>query len=430
MDFDQTFCSSPWFHMRINNSGHYEYCRWADKTNRNNQLTIHSTDPIEWFQRDMKGIREDMLSGHPLPGCRECHVMEKHGKVSGRMRQLLKTGVNQQQFGKTLLSSPWIHEFKHSLENTGLTDQWPQDWQIDLGNYCNSACLFCSPHSSSRLAAEFKKLGLIDSLPSANWCEQGDNLTRFVDVLKRSPKLCYLHFIGGETLITPAFRTILQALIESGLNTNIGLGFTTNLTVWDQSMIDLLCEFKEINLGMSIECLHPLNDYVRYGGHIDTTLQLLGRWVHIARKQNWLVQLRTTPTLFSIWHLDTVYEYAYQNQLAVESCNFLEEPMHMRPSVLPHDLRTLVIKKLQGWINDHDITTTAARVVNTRDPNVCHQQILQDIQSYIRYLETQPDESHLLPDLVRYIKIMEQNRANSILTYLPEYETVLRSAGY
>jgi hypothetical protein len=54
----------------------------------------------------------------------------------------------------------------------------------------------------------------------------------------------------------------------------------------------------------------------------------------------------------------------------------------------------------------------------------------QDLQSYVNYLENMPDESNRLPDLVKFLKQLEASRGNSILTYLPEYEELFRSAGY
>jgi hypothetical protein len=181
---------------------------------------------------------------------------------------------------------------------------------------------------------------------------------------------------------------------------------------------------------MSIECIHALNDYLRYGGNINDSLKILNQWLDLAEKLKWLVQLRITPTVFSIWHLDTVYEYAFQHQLSIESCNFLEHPADMRPSVLPVGLREIVIEKLQSWVLKREQITMGRAVINTRARDTARQQIVEDARSYIHYLKTQPDESHRLPDLVRYIKLMEKNRGNSILDYLPEYETILRSAGY
>lgn len=430
MSFEQNFCPSPWFHMIINNDGRYGYCRWSVKDTLEPQTQLGSNSIIEWFQHGTKDIRQSMLQGQTVSGCQKCHAMEKHGKVSGRLRQLIKIGVDPGNFDKSFISTPWIDQFKKTLTNNGVTDQWPQDWQINLGNYCNSACLFCEPEYSSRLASEFKKIGLINRLPAGNWSNDSVKVNEFVNVLAQSPKLSYLHFIGGETLITPAFKTILAALIHHGLNKNIIIGFTTNLTTWDQSVIDLLSQFHEVNLGMSIECINPLNDYLRYGGDINDTLQILNQWLELAERLHWLVQLRITPTVFSIWHLDTVYEYAFQHQLSVESCNFLEHPADMRPSVLPVELRKIVIEKLQSWALGHEQITASRDVINTRDRNTARQQIVEDAKSYIHYLKTQPDESYRLPDLVRYIKLMEKNRGNSILDYLPEYETILRSAGY
>jgi organic radical activating enzyme len=430
MTFAKTFCPSPWFHMRINNSGHYEYCRWAVKDNRNAQSSIQQQSPKEFFQSGMAPVRQSLLDGKSLPGCHECYQMEQHGKVSGRQRQLLKIGVTEDQFVHTMQSSPWYPEFQSTAITQGHTGQCVQDWQIDLGNYCNSACIFCDPASSSKLASEFKKIGIIKEIPSASWTDNPDLVDYFVEHLQETPAIAYLHFIGGETLITPAFRKILNSLVDCGLCEKISIGFTTNLTVWDQEIVDLLCKFKQVNLGMSVECLTPLNDYIRHGSKLARVQTLLSQWITVAQQQDWLMQLRITPTLFSIWHLDTVYEYAYQKNIAVESCNFLNDPAFMRPSVLPREFRSKIIDKLTNWVNQHAVESTATTIINTRDPNIAKQQIIEDAGSYINYLTDQPDESYRLRDLVAYIKLLESSRQNSILEHLPEYEPFLRSAGY
>jgi sulfatase maturation enzyme AslB (radical SAM superfamily) len=376
----------------------------------------------------MSPVRQALLRGETLPGCAECHAQEQHGKVNGRQRQLLKTGVRLNDFKNTMLSSPWISEFVDSQRHAGATIQTPQDWQIDLGNYCNSSCIFCTPDSSSRLATEYRRIGLIDKTPKANWCEDPEKLSVFIDSLLRS-KIKYLHFIGGETLITPAFKKILNALVEENLHKTITIGFTTNLTVWDQDIVDLLVQFEQVNLGMSIECLHPLNDYVRYGSNINTVKNIMEQWLSVAEKYSWVTQLRITPTIFTIWYLDTIYQYAYDRNISVESCNFLNEPDYMRPSVLPGHMRTQVIAKLNAWLSKYTIEYSE-QIVNTRNPAFAQQQLLQDAQSYVNYLETQADESFRLPALVDYLKLVEHSRKNNILDYLPEYEDILRSAGY
>ena len=426
MTFESSFCSSPWLHMRINNAGNYEYCRWAAKDDRNKNANIKYTTPTEYFQQHMAPIRQAMLAGETVPGCSECAQMEQHGKTSGRQKQLLKIGVQTDQFAKTLASSPWVSEFANNP--SGHTDQLPQDWQIDLGNYCNSNCVMCSPHASSRLATEFFKLEIIDQMPAPAWCNDPALVEKFISTLSSSPHIQYLHFIGGETLITPAFKRILQILVDTGLNQSLTLGFTTNLTTWDDDIVKLLCKFEGVNLGMSVECFHLANNYVRWPSQLPQVQTHADRWVGLAQQQKWLVQLRTTPTALSVSNLLTVYDFAWQHGIPVESCNFLTRPAHLRSSVLPASYRTKIVTEMQHWVDQHP--AHGVTVTNIRNPSVVREQITQDLQSYINYLKTAPDESDLLPELVTYLKLLESNRGNSILTYLPEYEELFRTAGY
>ena len=368
-----------------------------------------------------------MLSGQASAECGECHEMEKYGKVSGRQKQLLKTGITVPHFAKSCASSTFASEFEKSLPH-GHTDLRPLDWQIDLGNHCNSACVMCVPESSSRLAAEFHRIGFIDRLPPANWVEDPSRVDVFIDLLRETPRLAYLHFIGGETLITPGFKRILQALVKQDFRDKITLGLTTNLTVWDKEINQLLCEFKQVHLGMSIESMTTVNDYVRYPSNIQSVTEIMHQWIDLSRTQGWIPTLRTTPTALTAGELLGIYRFASANQVGIESCNFLEEPHMLRMSVLPIEIRRHISDQLKQWIQQQDVDPT--QVVNHRDPNQVQQTILQDLTSYVNYLNDSPDETHLLPAMVRYLKKLDQSRGKCVLDYLPEYEELFRSAGY
>lgn len=431
--FEQTFCSSPWIHVRINNTGHYEFCRWGSKGDRIRHPSLKQESPITFFQKGMSDFRQQLLNGQDLEICNECHVQEAHEKISGRQKQLLKVGVDVQKFVPTMLSSPWLNEFKNSFNNQGQTNQTPQDWQIDLGNYCNSGCVFCNPMSSSWIATEYKKLGLIQQIPRGAWTEDPTQLQVFLDALEECSKIEYMHFIGGETLITPAFKRILEKLIDLGLQDTITIGFTTNLTVWNNDIISLLAKFHNVNLGVSIECVHNLNDYVRYPSQLDVVMENFKKWDQLSIAHNWIKTLRITPTVLSIYHIDTIYQLAWEYNWSVESCNFLNEPDFMRPSLLPVDYRQVVIEKLQRWINSVSTYVeqqNVEQIINIRNPNATKTQIIQDAQSYVNYLNEYPDEIHLLPSLVKFLKTVESARGNKILDYIPEYEELLKSAGY
>lgn len=423
MNVKDQFCSSPWFHMRITNDGNFEYCRWADRKHIVDQKNIATTHPLTFFQKDMALLRQDMLEGKTVAACGDCKIMEQHGKISGRQKQLLKTGIDTDNFVKTAASST----FRSVFEQTEI-DLHPIDWQIDLGNHCNGACVFCSPDASSRLAAEFYKIGFIDQMPVRSWVEDPVSVDKFINTLVRTPNLAYLHFLGGETLITPGFRAMLQALIDAGLHSRVTIGLTTNLTVWDDDINRLLIQFQEVNLGVSIETTDSINDYVRWPSRIDSVLATLDRWLALSKQHNWTMSLRITPTILTASRVVSLYQFAVDHNLGIESCNFLNDPAFMRTSVLPMSHRLAAAEQLQNWIDTQTVST--AKIINTRDLNLATAAAVQDAISYLQYLKNAPDESDRLPALVQYLKKLEQSRSNSVLDYLPEYEQIFRAAGY
>jgi hypothetical protein len=425
MSFENTFCSSPWIHMRITNQGYYNFCRWETvKYATTPRVHIRDVTPVDFFQQNMAPIRENIRNGEVLPACRLCNQMEEYNKVSGRQKQLLKTGIVLNNFEKTLLASPYYNEFK----KTSRSNLMPVDWQVDLGNHCNGACIFCKPQDSSVLANEFLKNNLIKDKIPTSWCNDPKLLEKFTDTIIHTPNLKYLHFIGGETLITPAFKKILKTLIKHNM-TDIAIGFTTNLMVWDDEINDLLVQFETVNLGMSIETMCRVNDYARYPSKISKVRKLLDRWVKFGKEHNWLTQLRITPTWITVENIDEVFEYAYTNGLGVESCNFLDSPKFMRMSVLPCNLRDKAIARLETWINSKP-RQNSTTIINSRHPDTLHQQALEDATSYMTYLKNAPYEPELLPELIEFLKVIEPGRNISILNYKPHYAEFLRSNGY
>jgi hypothetical protein len=389
---------------------------------------IQTDTPLNFFQRGMATVREQFVAGHMPQSCCECSNMEQHGKVSGRQRQLLKTGITLDNFEKTFYSSPHWDEFASS-QDTGVTTLTPQDWQVELGNYCNSGCVFCRPTESSRLAAEFKRIGIKHDAPPANWSDNPELVERFIESLVASPNSKYIHFIGGETVITPAFKRILEAMIDHGLHNTVTMGFTTNLTTWPKDIVDLTSQFRSVNLGLSIETMTKINDYVRWPSEITSVREILQRWIDLGHQRDWLTTLRVTPTALTIHELWMVYQYALENQVNVESCNFLHNPKFMRPTVLPLSITEPVADQLEQWVYQQQLTTQS-QIVNMRSPQFQRDATLQDALSYVHYLRDADNESHLLPELVAYLKKLESSRGNKILDYLPHYARLFQEAGY
>lgn len=415
--------------MEIDNNGYLVNCRWASNKSTSQKYHISEVDPESFWQNNMSALRQDLLAGKSQDMCSYCYKMEQHGKISGRQRQLLKTGVTVKDFERSLKSSPYFSEFEYSYNNQGNTQEFPVDWQIEIGNFCNNACLMCNEYFSTRLGKDLKRIGAIEHEVYNNWADNPALVDKLIGFLTKIPKLRYIHIIGGEPMIIPAFKKILTKVVESGLASSCSIGITTNLTVFDQNIVDLLAEFNHASIGLSIECLHPINEYIRYGSSYSKTVENLNKWVEAKNLySNWTVELRTTPTALSILHLDTIYEYALLNGCSVESCDFLHKPEFLRPTVLPKKYRNIVIEKLERFLEQNNLVVkeNADLIINTRNPGTIESYISQDIASYLHYLKTSDFETYRLPDLNQYITKMEAIRKNNLMDYLPEYEDILQ----
>jgi len=433
------FCSSPWFHIKINPAGDYMPCRWSSDLEKS-PYNISNTTIVEYINSvEISSLRLSLLNGDSPKMCSACHYEDKQNKVSGRQRQLLKSAITLNNFDNSFCASPHWSRFQYSFENNGLTDHQPVDLQIDLGNTCNSACIMCIPTYSSKLSTDYIKLNPIESdlFPKypkmVNWADNDLLVDKFIAELEQIPNLRYVHFLGGETLYLKSFYAICDRLIASGLAKNISIGTTTNGTVYNPQLEHIIKEFKHVHIGISIESFHAVNDYIRYPSDIDQITKNTKQFLDLRDHNNLHVSLRITPSILSIFHIPTVFKFMLDNHVTAESCNILYEPSCLRIELLPEGLSQEIIAGIDQVINDYRLVDSDQVIINRRRSDLVDPVISSVIFEYKNFLSSYvvPDnvnkERH---DLIRFLKAFESLRNNTILEYLPEYEEFLRSYGY
>ena len=437
-----TFCSSPWYHIRINPLGYYIPCRWAPEwlpSHQTSDYNITNYSISDYMNSDvMKNFRMKKLNGDQDSMCTHCYQEDNANKLSGRHRQLLKSAITVDNFDKTLSASPHWPWFEQSLNNNGYTNNMPVDLQIDLGNICNSSCIMCNPTYSSKLASEYKNLIKIEPeifprYPTAkNWTDDPALLDKFINELITQPNIKYIHFLGGETLYLKSFYKICHALIDNGLSENIILGTTTNATVYSQELVDIIKNFKQVHLGISLETVDKLNDYIRYPSKINLVLQNIQNFLNLKIDSKLYISLRITPSVYSIYKIDEMFEYMIKNKLTMESCNILTDPSCLRIELLPNSLRQNIIDKITAVIKRYDIQP-AEQILNRRSQDLNQSVISNNIYEYLELLKNLTEPADLEKqriDLVKFTKAFESLHNNCILDHLPEYEEFLRSYGY
>ena len=129
---------------------------------------------------------------------------------------------------------------------------------LKLGNYCNLSCRMCSSYSSSTYASEFpkkkkilKETGIdlgINDYEKHNVQSKWYNEPKFVDTIKKmiNDGLRHLKFTGGEPLMVPSVKKLLNYCIEQNKAKNIELVLITNGTLLNQEWIDIFAHSKNI----------------------------------------------------------------------------------------------------------------------------------------------------------------------------------------
>lgn len=432
----ESFCSSPWIHVRLRYDGSFRVCRWSkDPSTEYNILTHRIRD--FYNSNHMRDLRMELLDGVRPKGCASCYYEDSFDKLSGRRRQLLKSAVSLDDFDISMRSSPHYEMWKNSYENIGHSEYQPVDLQIDLGNICNSACIMCGPESSSRLETEHSKLNRLEpdlfEKPRSyrSWTRDPAAVERFVTEIKALDRLGYIHFLGGETLYDPAFYAICDQLIAAELADKIIVGTTTNGTIYDERIERYIREFKQFHLGISIESVTDLNDYVRWPGKISSILPNIDRFCALRADSRLFISMRITPNIFTAYELGSMIEFLLDKQVIAESCNILHSPPMLRIELMPNDIRQECIEKLRSVIEKHGLTKS--NIANIRNQSSTAAVIGDVANEYLSFLETYPvpnDADVHRKNLVRYIKAFEKLHHNRITDHAPRFEDFLRHHGY
>jgi MoaA/NifB/PqqE/SkfB family radical SAM enzyme len=406
MDNRKIFCTVPWFEVHINPDGTYHTCG-AQPTpmtmpfplgfTKNNN--VHSMHIKDWVNGEyQKRVRLDKLNGVHEKRCSMCYAKEATGSSSARIRENLKSKIYDVKFELTYKHSPDLATFEFSRQNQGLTDVVkPISYHLSIGNECNYACKMCGPASSSKLAVEGLQDGTYSGPAKLNWTEDTAAWDSVTDYICATDNLKYIHIIGGEPLLNPRFEQLIDKLIAAG-RTDIYFGFTTNGSIVNINLIEKLNVFRQVDIGISIECTGVLNDYVRKGSRTAEVLDNIDIYLKYRKESRVYITVRTVPSALSVGTLDSLYAWCVARRLDVMT-NLLIKPDHLQIKNLPYDVKQRLIKQYEKWQHSE----TVPGLSNPRDPNRFKEHIDDEINVVLRNLklDNDPDMTKKLYDMLQ-----------------------------
>lgn len=371
----KTFCAAPWVHACVRPTGRLTPCC------QNNMSDGSMFDNLDawWHGEMMQKLRQDLTAGIPAESCSRCWQEERAGKRS--LRQI----------------------YNQEWEDLVTEEQdLPVTFDLKLGNVCNLRCIMCSPRSSSRLLTEYvTNRDKFDALGFYRADDVDADFTwpksqRFQEFAQNLTQARYIKFTGGEPFVNPYLPEVLDRIQNPG---SVTLNITTNGTVVNKDLIQILQRFKQIHFTVSIDALDDRYEYIRDGStwaELERNLSLFQRLDNAIFIVNSVVQFVTA------WHLADVVEKINYMGWHFNPI-FLVNPPYLSVQSLPPEIKQEAIQRLSECRDAKN------------QPNV---------DSVIEFLRNKEYDPLLHQQALRYFGLLDMLRKKNISSVFPELTVI------
>lgn len=247
----ESFCPVAWRGVYVDPTGRVDNCCISD-----NRLGDLNNSPIGDVLQGPRAIeiRQSMIDGKLPDGCRVC--------CNGESDNLRVNFLN-----KFIDHDREIYDDVRGFRLNYLDLRWR--------NTCNSACVYCGPELSSRIAAE-------QGIEIRSDTSTIDATKRFI--VENIGDIKHIYLAGGEPLLIRENEWLLETLIDRDLSPNILVN--TNLSTINNRVFDLLCKFPNVTWMISGEHVGEHYEYIRYGSRWETFDRNLETLIDIVGPKN------------------------------------------------------------------------------------------------------------------------------------------------
>jgi sulfatase maturation enzyme AslB (radical SAM superfamily) len=297
-----TFCALPWLSILILPSGDFTICALSghtadgvglavdDSGNVMNILTHSIKDAMnsKWH----KELRLAHSRNERHKNCQTCWAKDDAAKTlnidstSLRMvRSYYQAGIENVVNENEIFTDIVPEEVaKKLLKADGSIDPMPISLDIRFSNLCNAKCIMCEPlysnqwyedhmllYNTDTFTASSKKYK-IEKTPKisggatyhSNMSDWNDDPRWWKQFDEMAPHLCHVYITGGEPFVQPTHDQFIQKLIDRDYAKNIVLEYCTNLSVLNPKILNMLTQFKDIIIRVSIDDVDAGYDLIRY----------------------------------------------------------------------------------------------------------------------------------------------------------------------
>jgi hypothetical protein len=349
---------APWSHMHFIPNKDVNPCCMSPIEKTIGSLE-NSTLKDVWNGEEMKQLRVNMILDRKSPEyCYRCYDKEKEG--FGTLRQHMN-----QYYADNHWNVVKSTKYDGTVKELNLVH-----WDFRFSNICNQSCRTCGIEFSTQWHDDYIKIWNIskeNAPPKVKkiWTNLEDFSKEFETLFD---KVEYIHFAGGEPLITDEHYRILEKLIEKK-RTNVKLRYSTNfsgLKYKDYDVVDMWKHFDNIELVASLDDYGSRYEYLRKGGEWNKILTnykaVQDKGLFKSKKVRWLIH--PTISVFNIFYLPEFHKTLLEEKLLDVSIdpenhfnyrfhlNNLIYPDYYSCQILPKHLKEQVTEKLSSYATE------------------------------------------------------------------------------
>jgi MoaA/NifB/PqqE/SkfB family radical SAM enzyme len=413
-------------------TGTVSWCCVARDNFKNDDGTmfdLNKGDRIEtvWNNDHMRKIRKQMLDGEEVKGCEHCYDLEDMGFPSYR------TNYIRDWFEYSGRGEEIVKRIEKSKRNGFRVEESPMYLDFRLGNMCNLKCRMCQPQNSSQINKEYVKIEKADPESAQfikdnfTWGQFAENITPWEDdpeflrqVEEWLPGVNKLYFTGGEPTIIERVYWIMEKCVEMGIAKDIELVFNSNMTNIQKRFLNLVEQFKDVLMCISVDAYGSENEYIRGASHWSRVEKNLRTYCASDVVGTVLfspvIQIYNVLTITKLLDFIESLEVEYGRQVFVTFliCDY---PTSLDFRNCPDQVREVAAGRLEEWMK-------RSKVLINRPENV------QTIEATIKALKENRKEKweEELKVFKKYTNLLDKQRNESMSEALPELWNLMYGA--
>jgi len=303
---DKRFCPLPWINLSLDVNGSTRPCCRYHQPNRQQEykLPFIKEDKLDrlYNNQQWQNLRQAFIDGVEPSECKMCWDDEAGGVKSYRQNfvESKNIDITNVNFNSTTVQSPITLDLK-------------------LNNVCNLKCRICGPQASSTYAKEHKILYPANLLDYDYWTQDKITNTTHEEVLVDwANHIQHIEMTGGEPMNSPENVKVLKLINDASTLSDKTMLINTNVTQWNQSLINYLLKFKKSTLCLSVDDLYERQEYHRFPSKWQDITKNVDKFISLTQQYNNIeVILFCTVSVFNVYFLNEYQEWADSKGLTV-----------------------------------------------------------------------------------------------------------------